>query len=146
MHTAETLATQGFLTSNTISENHFSTGYEFVHQDDNRYMIDEIFDLVDPTILRYPGGTGTENHFDPENPNATVQPGMVSGSSATLAPIDEFVSTASQENAQITMALPTWRYFDPATGNLKRDAKDAINKSAKKLLNGDFGDAAILAF
>lgn len=152
MHTAEILETQGSLINNTISENHFGTGYEFVHYDDNQYQIDEIFDLVDPTILRYPGGTGTENHFDPENPNATVQPGVVSGSSATVVPINEFLSNANQENARIIMALPTWRYFDPATGDLKRDAnnkpiaKDAIKNFVKDLLNGVFGDADILAF
>ncbi|WP_083098372.1 calcium-binding protein [Pseudophaeobacter leonis] len=77
---------------------------------------------------------------------------MFNGTQADVVPISDFISIANQENAQIVVVLPTWRYFDPATRDLKRDAndkpiaKDAIKNFVKKLLNGNFGDADILAF
>ena len=70
------------------------------------------------TVLRYPGGTPTENAFDLANPDRPNPTGIFDGKATVLTPLSRFLEHAAALDAGVAIVLPTARYFDAtnATG------------------------------
>ena len=134
-HTAAVLETHGKHIDNTISDEHFGTGYEFNRYDNThsteQYKFNEIMDRLDVKYLRYPGGTQTENYFDPSDPDASQreaygEPPLVGDPKKfeSFTPISEFLQIAAQHNAKVLIVLPTYRFFDADENSKFKDEVD----------------------
>lgn len=85
---------------------------------------DEAVELLGIRHLRYPGGTITEEQFDPANPDATFQPislitGETVGNGAQhhLTPLGGFLDYAESIGAKVTIVVPTVRYIGAILGS-----------------------------
>ncbi|WP_299847549.1 calcium-binding protein [uncultured Roseovarius sp.] len=130
-----------------IGADHFGTNYLFHH---DRVEADSTFpqviDRVGIDLIRYPGGTITEEFFDLANPTATVQPSTFGRSDKTVTPIQEFLNFAQQSGSAAVIVLPTYRYFDEATRQIDPAAEAIIKSFVRAVLAGDYGDAVIKGF
>jgi len=129
-----------------VSSNHFSSGFEY-----HRYETDEIQPIVENyalSYLRYPGGTQTENYFDPSNPNDPNPTALVNnaGSSTNVTTLSEFLNWADSLEISAVIVLPTWRYFDTESRSTVETAEQEIKEFVSKVLAGEYGDADIKAF
>lgn len=153
-HIANVLDTHGVKIDNTIKNKHFGSGYEFNRYDNThpseQYKFTEILDRLNVTYLRYPGGTQTENYFDPANPDDPVVPKVGETTTDTkynsVTPISEFIQIANDYNAKVLIVLPTWRYFDEATRKIKPAAENIIKDFVTDLLEGVYGAVDVYAF
>ena len=98
--------------------------------------------------LRFPGGTQTENYFDPSNPENPAPTAIFAnpGGSAEFVPLSQFIKFTAENQIQSVMVLPTWRYFDPATRMIMPEAEAIIKKFVTDLLNGNYGGQTVKAF
>jgi Ca2+-binding RTX toxin-like protein len=101
------------------------------------------------TILRYPGGTPTENYFDPSDPDNPRPNGIFSESdTADFLPISEFIGVARSQNMSVAIVIPTYRFFDKENAGgdyLKPTARAEIYAFVTDLMAEKFGRAEISA-
>lgn len=100
------------------------------------------------TVLRYPGGTPTENAFDLANPDRPNPTGIFDGQTTVLTPLSRFLEHAAALDAGVAVVLPTARYFDAANvagGYLADGVEATIRAFVQDLLAGVYGDARIAA-
>ena len=116
-------------------------------------ILDQIVTSTGVTFLRYPGGTVTEEFFDPSNPNLTSVENIVetingdtSPSRRSVTPLDEFLEYSLDENFSPIIVLPTYRYFDQSTRQIDPSAEHGIKSFIRSLLEGAYGAANISAF
>lgn len=137
----------GETVGSVIGAEHFGTNYLFHH---DRVEADSTFpqviDRVGVDLIRYPGGTITEEFFDLANPTATDQPSTFGGANKTVTPIDEFLNFAQQSGSAAVIVLPTYRYFDTTTRQIDPAAEAIIKSFVRSVLAGDYGDAQISGF
>jgi len=101
-------------------------------------------------VLRFPGGTISEQFFDPSNPDADLGRNVVdlmhgSGSAETRTTegLSDFIGFCGSEGYAATVVLPTYRYFDLKTRGLTAGAEAEIKDFITKLTAGEFGDADV---
>ena len=130
-----------------IGAEHFGTNYLFHH---DRVGADstfpEIMDRVGIDLIRYPGGTVTEEFFDLSNPTATLQPSILGRNDRDVTPIQEFLNYAAQSGSKAVIVLPTYRYFNQDTREIDPAAEAIIKDFVRAVLAGDYGDAQISGF
>jgi Ca2+-binding RTX toxin-like protein len=101
------------------------------------------------SIIRYPGGTPTENYFDLSNPDNSNPQGIFAGGSSTeFTPLSQFLNFASTQEMSVAIVIPTFRFFDKqntAGDYLKPSARSEIYTFVTKLVAGQFGIADISA-
>ena len=103
----------GAVSGETISADHFGTNFVYAW-DRVDGTFDDRADDVGTTLIRYPGGTVTEQYFDPANPNAEI--GYRTDADGTVVsksvePLDDFLTYLSQNNFSGLFVLPTMRYL-----------------------------------
>lgn len=137
----------GATVGSVIGAEHFGTNYLFHH---DRVAADssfpEIMDRVGIDLIRYPGGTVTEEFFDLDNPTATVQSSTFGRNDREVTPIQEFLNYAAQSGSKAVIVLPTYRYFDQATRQVDPAAEAIIKDFVRAVLAGDYGDAEVSGF
>ena len=137
----------GDAVGSVIGSGHFGTNYLFHH---DRVGADstfpEVIDRVGVDLIRYPGGTVTEEYFDLANPTATVQSSTFGRADKTVTPIQDFLQFAAQSGSEAVIVLPTYRYFDQVTRQIDPAAEAIIKSFVHAVLSGDYGDAAIRGF
>ncbi len=83
--------------------------------------------------IRYPGGSITEDLFDIENPNASIQNGQ------DVMGLSDFISFLSTNRSSGTIVIPTARYLsvtrDEAGHRYQAVKADAIDKFVRNLLS-----------
>ena len=130
-----------------IGAEHFGTNYLFHHDRvDADSTFPQVIDRVGVDLIRYPGGTITEEFFDLANPTASVQPSTFGRSDKTVTPIQEFLTFTQEVGAQAVIVLPTYRYFDEVTRQIDPAAEAIVKSFIRAVLAGDYGDAAINGF
>ena len=105
------------------------------------------------TLIRYPGGTISEQFFDLSAPNNTTVvnlldaiSGVVSPETREVQPLDEFLSYVDSIGGTTSIVLPTYRYFDTTARTLIDDAELEIRTFVRKLLSGEFGPLRDIIF
>lgn len=133
-----------------ISQGHFGTSFENRGQSvSSGSPAAEVISNLPVTLLRYPGGTHTESHFnlaDPENPRPRD---FMDGSVASFEPISRFLSFVAEHGIKPVIVIPTYRYFEKdASGNfhLTASARDEIFTFIKDIVSGRYGAVEIAAF
>ena len=133
--------------SEVLSNNHFGTNMLF-HSDNTELGSDfrQVIENAAISLLRYPGGTISEEYFDPLDPNATHQTNVIdimSGASNVrsqdVEPLADFLAYSREIDARAAIVLPTYRYFDTKTGSLLANAEGEIKSFVKELLAGTYG-------
>lgn len=132
----------------TISARHFGSSFENRGQSvDQNSTFRAAESKLNLEYLRYPGGTQTENYFDPGNPNNSNPNGTFNNpdKTAKFVPISEFLNFTKSENIEAVIVIPTWRYFNKKTGDVTSEAEAEIKDFVHKLLTGKYGNAEIEA-
>lgn len=111
---------------------------------------DEVDAHIGLTHLRYPGGSLTEHYFDITNPDASFAWDDTTRSYVFLQPMSEFFAYAAEQNAPVSIVLPTQNYLTEQTDtNGDRYAAvdhDALHKFVTDVVSGVYGDVDIQAF
>ncbi|WP_166416490.1 hypothetical protein [Cochlodiniinecator piscidefendens] len=89
-----------------------------------------MIDAVGTNLIRFPGGTLSETHFDPANPNP--------GPNAHLTRITDFLDYCSETGSDAVIVLPTYKYFDPNTGDITASAEAEITAFIKNLVEHSY--------
>lgn len=133
-----------------ISEDHFGTTFENRGQTvEPGSPVSDVIRSLPVNLLRYPGGTHTESHFnlaDPENPRPVD---FLDGSTTRFEPLSRFLSFVAENGIRPVIVIPTYRYFDKdASGNfhLTTNARAEIFGFVRDVLAGRYGDVDIAAF
>ena len=130
-----------------IGAEHFGTNYLFHHDRVNAdSTFPDIMDRVGIDLIRYPGGTVTEEFFDISNPTATVQSSLFGRPDRDVTPIQEFLEYVGQSGSEAIIVLPTYRYFDTTTREIDPAAETEIKAFVRAVLAGDYGNAEIKGF
>lgn len=136
---------------NTITSGLF--GGNFLSTTD-RIADNGTFDEVDAEIgltnLRYPGGSLTEHYFDITNPDASYAWDDASRSYVFLQPMSEFFAYANEQDAPVSIVLPTQKFLTQST-DANGDRYSAIDHPAlhqfvTDVVTGVYGDVEIQAF
>ncbi|MEO3417214.1 cellulase family glycosylhydrolase [Roseovarius sp. CAU 1744] len=137
----------GETVGSVIGAAHFGTNYLFHHDrvgSDSTFP--EIIDRVGIDLIRYPGGTVTEEYFDISNPQASVQSSSFGRKDKAVTPIHEFLEYAAESGSRAIIVLPTYRYFDEATRQIDPAAEAIFKDFVRAVLAGDYGEAQISGF
>ncbi len=137
----------GNASGSRIGVEHFGTNYLFHHDRVSEgSSFPEVKDRVGIDLIRYPGGTVTEEYFDLSDPTANVQASSFGHGSRPVTPIDAFLDYVGNAGAQAVIVLPTYRYFDHATRRINPAAEAEIKGFIRAVMAGDFGQAQINGF
>lgn len=140
--------------SDTLGEEHFGTNMLF-HADRTDEGSDFVNLIEDSgiTSIRYPGGTIAEQFFDLTNPNQEVasdyfdaRAGRSDIGAREVLPLADYLEFVHGIDGQVTIVLPTFRYFDDATRTLSSNAEAEITQFVTALLNGEFGPLSDVNF
>jgi len=108
MH-AELNYDQSTLQGEVVTAKHFGLnfiyGYERVG-DLPWEKFDEIVEAVEASVVRYPGGSVTENFFDIQNPNAT-EITLSDGTVRKVIPLNQFLAYTNSNNINPIIVIPT---------------------------------------
>jgi len=135
--------------SEELTLDHFGTNILFhtdrVKSDSDFSQLIEFSGIVS---IRYPGGTVSEQFFDPSDPNSNVGYNyfdIANGSSEANAgrrdilPLSSYLDFIEQIDGVVTIVFPTFRYFDEDTRRIKNDAEAEIREFIVDLLSGVYG-------
>lgn len=133
--------------SETINEGHFGANMLF-HTDRTAEGSDfeQLVESSGINSIRYPGGTISEQFFDPANPNETVgqnyfhiRSGRQEIGSREILPLTDYLEFVHGINGTATIVFPTFRYFDHNTRSLSAGAEAEITEFITALLSEEFG-------
>lgn len=137
-----------------VTVNHLGTNILF-HNDSVSPGSDfnAVTDDIGIEFVRYPGGTIAEEYFDPANPNDSTTLNIVdviNGAnnvrSQTVVTLSEFLAYNASATAPVAIVLPTFRYFDPTTGDASAAAEAEVKGFIRDLLtdvHGPVGEVVI---
>ncbi len=137
----------GDTVGSVIGAEHFGTNYLFHHDrvgEDSTFP--EIMDRIGMDLIRYPGGTVTEEFFDISNPTANTQESSFGRKARDVTPIQEFLEYAEQSGSKAIIVLPTYRYFDAETREIDPAAEAIFKDFVRDVLSGAYGNAQIEGF
>ncbi|MEM7059096.1 MAG: calcium-binding protein [Pseudomonadota bacterium] len=113
----------------------------------------QTLEQLDTNSIRFPGGTVTEEHFDPSDPNATrvenavqiIHPHLIPERSdvpivRTVTPLSDYLSLVNELGGKPVVVLPTYRYFDQSTRTLTAGAEEEIRKFVRELMTDHYGN------
>lgn len=134
-----------------ISERHFGSSFENRGQSlSDGSLYTTVFNQLQISYLRYPGGTHTETFFNPSSPDSSRHISIFdSNRSANFEPISKFIQFCISNNVQPIIVIPTFRYFEkdqPGNGYLSDEGAAAIRLYVSDLIAGKYGDIDIAAF
>ena len=127
----------GVFSGETISADHFGTNFVYAWDRVDGTFDDRAEDLG-TSLIRYPGGTVTEQYFDPANPNASIgyrtdADGTVVAK--TVEPLDEFLTYLSENDISGLFVLPTLRYL-PEDGSLPPMGSSILSEADAEGIRG----------
>ena len=141
-------AVSGGLVGNAVSQKLLGTNMLF-HSDrtTEEGTFCDVIDRIGVTSIRYPGGTVTEEYFDITNPDARVQSNIMdilSGAqnvrTKEVTTLSEYVAYACEKGGVPSLVLPTYRYFDEATGTVRETAEADFRGFIRELLSDHYGE------
>jgi len=133
--------------SEVLSSDHLGTNILF-HSDRTHdgSDFDEVITGSGIRFIRYPGGTISEEYFDISNPDADVQFNILDTLSGAnnvrervVVPLSDFLAYSADIGANASIVLPTYRFFDPITGEVRPEAEAEIREFINDLLLGTYG-------
>lgn len=134
----------------TVSDDHFGTTFENRGQSVSPGSpVSDVIKSLPVNLLRYPGGTHTESHFDLRNPNNPRPVDFLDGSTTPFEPLTNFLAFVGENNIRPVIVIPTYRYFEKdAAGNkyLTSEARAEIFNFVKDVVSGKYGNVDIAAF
>lgn len=130
-----------------VTERHFGSNMLF-HTD--RVSVDSDFTKLishlGVSVIRYPGGTISEQFFDLANPNTEqtmnyldILDGKNKVETRTVLPFNDYLKYIDKIEGTPTIVLPTYRYFDQNNRSLSDIGKIQIRDFVVKLVDGYFG-------
>lgn len=149
MQSVNVSANSGGLVGETINDQHHGVNLLF-HSDEVDADSDfrDVVDAVGAQTIRYPGGTTTEEYFDLAHPNAAVQTNIIDVMhgeetirSRDVLTLSEYLNYIAETNSHPVICLPTYRYFDLATGQIDPGAESEIKAFIRDLLSDQYGSA-----
>ncbi|WP_131725644.1 calcium-binding protein [Rhodobacter capsulatus] len=139
--------------SEAIDSSMFGVNTLFNRDDNNQAAFWEACQRSGTALIRYPGGTITEQYFDLENPDATVSlnyfdiaAGASNVQTTTNLGFSSFLVNVANAGDQAVIVLPTYRYFDQETRTLAAGAEEIIRNFVLSALAQSNGGADISAF
>ena len=138
----------------TVSANLIGSNLLF-HNDDLSSGADfeKVTEQFELGILRYPGGTITEEYFDLTNPNASdsynildLLEGTTNIRKQSVIPLSDFLEFAHNKSIDPAIVIPTYRFFDPSSGGVLPDAEAEVRTFIRSLLTGEFGPIGQVTF
>lgn len=136
---------------NLIDESLFGGNFLF-HRDviSEEGGLSQIYSDLGVGIIRYPGGSVTEEYFDLSEPNRTSTYDERTGDLVELVPISRFFDFASENNLHVTIVLPTKNYLGIVRDSNGDRFPDFDTQEIKDFItfavSGSYGDARIQAF
>ena len=124
-------------TSHRVNDNHFSMNTHFARDDLGDIYDGKIQDLR-PGILRYPGGTETETHFDLTNPDLPVETPWGNTAGFGLA---DFLDYAKQREIDPVIVIPVKRY----ASDVERGIQE-ISDFVERVTSEDYTSTKIYMF
>mgnify|MGYP001045792265 CR=1 FL=1 len=133
--------------SEILSPYHFGTNMLF-HSDSTKLgsNFDEVIAATGLRFIRYPGGTVSEEYFDPNKPNSANQSNIIdvlSGATNVrtqdVVPLKDFLAYTHNVGARASIVLPTYRYFDPDIEMVRPESEADIRTFIRELLTGTYG-------
>lgn len=150
---AKLSAAAGVAISETIDESMFGVNTLFNRDDANPTAFWNAYDQSGANLVRYPGGTITEQYFDLSKPEQTVcnnyfdiVAGAAKVQTSTTFSFTSFLKDVSEAGDQAVIVLPTYRYFDQETRTLAVGAEKIIRDFVIYALAQGHGGADIAAF
>ena len=144
-------------TSETLTNDHFSM-HSLFHRDvfEAGSKFDQVVDAIGSGIIRYPGGTVTEQYFDLAHPFgqddvvAAFHNNPNNPPTKDMPSITPFLDYVAEKDLSAIIVLPTWRYFSDfntttgeftaATEQIIRDFVEDLVTHQLETANGDFAD------
>ncbi|MCE2029383.1 hypothetical protein [Sessilibacter corallicola] len=105
-------------------------GANFVFTWNNFDQLENTLPHLRQHLIRYPGGSITENQFDPTNPNVYLDGSRVSQNRS----ISRYIELVNQHNWRAVFVLPSIRYKN----NINR-GRNEIRSFVNALLQGNYG-------
>ncbi|TRD15190.1 calcium-binding protein [Palleronia caenipelagi] len=97
--------------------------------------------------IRYPGGTITEQYFDPSDPDndraqnsMDIKDGQNPIKTTKITPLSEYLAYINSIGGYPTLVFPTYRYYDGSNNGLNATAKAEISSFFEKLFSGEYGE------
>ncbi len=107
----------------------------------------EVIEKVGTNFIRFPGGTIAEQYFDITNPNATYQANILDVYEGTteirsrdVLPLSEYLSYKNELDGDPVIVLPTYRYFDLTTREIKPEAEADFRGFIRSLMTDEYGE------
>lgn len=144
------------LSGNVVTARHFGTNAVSLDNSfENGSSFTQVIQMLNPTSLRYPGGTVTEDYFDPnskffeqvfeDRSHATV----THPDGSQIATVRSTMAYAKAHNMSVDFVLPTEHLLKDGPKGTRIIDEVALNKLMVKvdgLLEGRYGDAKISTF
>lgn len=142
MQAVQTSVSYGGVVGETIGDFHHGVNMLF-HTDRvaNGSDFRDVIDQVDTQFIRYPGGTISEEYFDITDPDRTtatniidIMQGSATVRTREVTTFSEYLSFTAEIGATPIICLPTYRFFDVATGQIDPDAEAEIKGFIRDIL------------
>ncbi|WP_208347951.1 hypothetical protein [Pseudaestuariivita rosea] len=137
------LDTSGGFASDWVTEAHFGTNMLF-HTDRTAEGSDfrSVIESTGVSYIRYPGGTIAEQFFDITDPDATTGTNVIdnNGDTRNLETLSNFVNYCDEIDANPVIVLPTYRYFDETTRQVRPEAEAEYKDFIRALLTDAYGN------
>ena len=139
----------------TVSADHFGVNF-LTHKNhlsdpgDTPTNSEKAVALVGTNILRYPGGTITEDHFILTGHSSSSTTSLYDNETRDVIALDKFLEYDADHGKDVIIVLPTGRYFDGSEeGMIKSSADGELRQFIKELYDMDAvknGDVKIIGF
>lgn len=142
--------TSGTVFDYLISKENFGINFEARGTSSlNQSSVHGVLSDFPGSLIRFPGGTPTENYFDLTNPNNRNPTGIFGGSGSTaFTPLSQILDFAETHDMSMVIVIPTFRFFSKqavASDYLTATARSEIYNFVIDLLAGRFGPANVSA-
>lgn len=137
---------EGFQSSELTSM-HFGSNMLY-HTDrvDKNSDFSQLIDKLGIELIRFPGGTISEQFFDLANPNIVVSPNLLDildgrerVETRTVLPFSDYLSYMQEVEGIPTIVVPTYRYFDQESRQLSASGEVQIKEFLRNYVSGVYG-------
>ncbi|MFK7945178.1 MAG: calcium-binding protein, partial [Paracoccaceae bacterium] len=114
----------------------------------------QVMDQIDTNLIRFAGGTISEEHFDITDPDATrvtnvmhlIHPELIPERTngvpitRTVTPLSDYLNYVNEIEGDPVIVLPTYRFFDQETRGITSNAEADIREFVRDVLADEYGD------
>ena len=147
MQVVQTSVGTNGLVGGTITDQHTGVNMLFhVDQLNQDSDLVGVLETLGTKTVRYPGGTIAEEYLDITNPDQSratniidVMGGDTTPRERDVVPISEYLNFKASVGGDAIICMPTYRFFDTATGQIRPDAEAEIKTFVRDLLIDAYG-------